>query len=171
MGAYKVLYNNIYDTLSGSTVLKTVEDFNGQYQNQEINNINKYPACYIEANNVYWDKNTNMCYTLAQPPQNGRATIRLHVVHHTLKAHNKTSKNELFDLADHVTSLVHRLQAIDNDAGNYTTLLRIQEQYITPNKQLNIAIITFETQLNDLFHVATYDLTSGITYTLSTDYI
>jgi len=171
MGAYKVLYNNIHDTLSGSTMLKTVEDFNAQYQNQEINNINKYPACYVEANNVYWDKNNVSCYSLAQPPQNGRATIRLHVVHHTLKAHNKASKNELFDLADHVTSLVHRLQAIDNENGNYTTLLRVQEQYITPNKQLNIAIITFETQLNDLFPVAPYNLTTGVTYTLSTDYI
>lgn len=170
MGAYKVLYNDIHEILSGSTSLKTVEDFNDQYNNQEINNNIKFPACYVEANNVYWDKNSNMCYTLTQPPQTGRATIRLHVVHHTLKKHNKESKNELFDLADHVSSLVHRLMAIDNVNGNYTTLMRIQEQYISPNKQLNVAIITFETNLNDLFPIKQYETLTGFTFTLQTDY-
>lgn len=171
MGAYKVLYNNIFDTLSGSTTIKTVEDYNNQYQNQEINNVAKYPAVYVESNNVYWDQNSNMCYTLAQPPQTGRATIRLHVVHHTLKKHGREAKNELFDLVDHVTSLAHRLMAVDNDNGNYTTLMRVGEQYISPNKQLNIAIITFETKLNDLFPVMPYETLTGITFTLSQDYI
>ena len=170
MSAYKILYNDIHDTLSGSTTLKTVEDFNNQYQNQEINNNLKYPACYIQASNVYWDKNNINCYSLAQPPQNGRATIQLHIVNHTLKPHKKEAKNELFDLVDHVTSLVHRMMSIENVGGNYTTLMRTQEQYISPNKQLNVAIITFETQLNDLFPVPEYEVTTGVTFTLSTDY-
>jgi len=163
MGAYKVLYNDIYNALSESTTIKTVEDYNGQYEDMANNNNIKFPACLIEASRVSWSEDSNNCYTLAQPPQTGKARIRLHIVNQTLKSHNIETKNELFDLSDIVSNLIHRLQAIDNESGTYKTLMRIEEEYIKPNKQLNACVITFETSVNHMFGVPEYTQTTGVT--------
>jgi hypothetical protein len=170
MGAFKILYNDIIDILEADEIIKTVDDFNDQYNNLEINNNIKYPCVFVEAEAVSWYRDNVSCYTLAQPPQSGRAIINLHIIQHTLQKHNKVSKNEFFDLCDHVTSLIHRLQANENDKGTYQTLMRVSERYNTPNKQLKICIISFETILNDSFPVAPYETLTGFTFTLQNDY-
>lgn len=171
MGALRILYDDIYTKLGESTIIQTVEDYNQDYLDMENRRNIKFPAVFIETNRVYWDQNSNDCYTLAQPPQTGTASISLHIVNQSLKDHNSAYRAEIFELTEHVTSLIHRLKASDNDAGTYTTLLRTEEVYETPTKQLTTAIVTFQTKLTDSFQIPDYQLTTGVTATITASII
>lgn len=170
MAAYKVLYNNVYEALKASSIIKTVEDFNEQYDNLDKNNLIKYPACFIETGTVIWDKNETKYYELSHENQTGTAEIKIHVVYHTLNGFDKETKNKFFDIVDHVTNILQKNQSGNVDVGTYSTLLRTNEEYLFNNRQLRVAILTFETKLKDVFPERTDYITETITVTFNNDY-
>lgn len=173
MPAYRNLYNDVYNKLTASNiVVKTVEDFNDQYNNmEEFNNV-RYPAVYIETGEVIWDKNENKyvqdVYSIE--PQTGTANIKLHIVFHTLKSFDKNTRDEFFNLVDYVSNLVQKQESGNRIDGTYSTLLRTKEEYITPVKQLRVAILTFETKMRDIFQERTDYTTETVTMVLNQNY-
>jgi hypothetical protein len=169
MAAYNNLYTDVFDILESSTTIKHVEDFNDQYNDMENYNLCKYPACYVETGEVTWDKNENNYYELSQSPQTGLASIKIHVVYHTLKQFDKTTKTLFFNTVDHVSLLLQKTQSGNRIEGTYSTLLRTKEEYLSPNKQLRVAILTFETQLKDVFVERTDYVTETVSLVLITE--
>lgn len=163
MSAYRNLYNSVSNTLLGSTKIHHIDDFNDQYNNSEEYNLVNYPACYIETGEVTWDKNENTYYELSQSPQTGIADIKIHVVYHTLNGFDVDTKNDFFEVVDHVVLLLQKIQSGNVDSGTFTTLLRVKEEYIQPSTTLRVCVLTFETQLKDVFVERTDYVTETIT--------
>lgn len=151
MAAYRVLFDDVFDKVQSITEIKTVEDYNGQYDNAENYNIVKYPAVFVESAGVQWNKDLNKFYDNETEPQTGTAQIKVHVVYHTLKGFDKNTKDIYYGIVDTVTSAIQRLQCQANNIGTYQTLVRTNEEYISQSKQLRVCILTFETQLTDVF--------------------
>jgi len=151
MSAYRFLYDTVFDTVEAVTEVNTTLDFNGQYEEAEEYKLVQYPAVYVEGSKVVWDKNLNNFDDMGKEPQTGTAEIKLHIVYHTLESFTRRTKDDFFTLIDSVTNSVQRLQCPPTSVGSFSTLLRIEEEYLTPEKQLRVAIITFETQLTDIF--------------------
>lgn len=173
MPSYRNLYNDIYDKLTSSTsIIKTVEDFNNQYNNmEEFNNI-KFPCVYIETGEVVWDKSENKYVqdVLTHEPQTGTANIKLHIVYHTLKPFNRDTREEFFSIVDYVSNIIQKSESGNRLDGCYTTLMRTKEEYITPVKQLRVAIFTFETKMRDVFTERTDYITETVTMVLNQNY-
>ena len=151
MSAYRFLYDSVFEALESCSVINTVEDYNEQYLEPEQYNLVKYPAAYIETGVVNWNKDTTEFTITELEPQTGTAEINIHVVFNTLNGLNKVQKDRFFSICDFVVGTLQRLQGGNTEIGTFTTLMRTREEYITPNKQLRVAIITFSTQLKDQF--------------------
>jgi hypothetical protein len=171
MSAYLTLYNYVFDELEKSIIIKTVDDYNEQYNHAEEYNLVNYPAVYIETGEVNWEKNQNNFYEYAKSPQIGTADIIIHIVYHTLDKYDRKNKNKFFNIVDGVSNLLQKLECSPNDIGTFSTLLRIKEQYITPSKQLRVAKLTFETKLTDNFYDYDVEEVTGITFQLNTQII
>lgn len=170
MSAYQNLYNDVFSKLESNTsVIKTVDDFNDQYNNQEEFNNIKYPAVYVETGEVEWDKNENNYASdiYLSEPQSGIANIRLHIVYHTLKKYDLQARNEFFSIVEYVSNRIQKNQSGNRTTGTYSTLMRIKEEYITPGKQLRVAILTFETRLRDVFFEREDTVTENVTATIN----
>jgi hypothetical protein len=171
MSAYKVLYDDVYDALENSTLIKTVDDFNDQYNNAKDFNIVEYPVCYVEADAVEWNRNqNNFRNDFQKEPQTGTATIRVHLVYKTLKGYNKEEKAYFYYLGNHVVSLLQRLRCVRTDGGTYTTLLRISDEYPEPIKQLRVVIYEFEAELADIFEPIATTEEEEVIVTLATKF-
>lgn len=167
MAAYRILFDDVFNKLSEITIIKTVEEFNSQYDNTEINNLKNYPAAYVEASHVTWDQNMNKFYNNEIDPQTGTAEIKVHIVYHTLKSFDKNTKDIFFGIVDTVVSSLQRMQCQANEVGTYSTLLRTDESYKTNNKQLRVCILTFKTKLTDIF-LEKDNIEELVTFTINT---
>lgn len=152
MGAYKKLYDDVFNKLSTLTDINSVLDYNGQYleEEQAKYNVIKYPAVFVESVGTSWDKNKNKFLEVGLEPQTGLATIKIHIVHKTLKAKIKETRQEFYNIIDKVVTSLQKMQCGNNDTGTYTTLMRVSEEQILPST-LYVTVITFETQLTDIF--------------------
>jgi len=153
MSAYRLLYNSVLDVLEAMPSVKHVADFNDQYDinNQGNFNVVKYPACYLETSGVEWDKSTSKFTEKEKEPQTGTATIRVHLVYHTLKEFDKATKEIFFSHVDTVVAELMRLGSGNTNIGSFSTLMRTGEEYIFNYKQLRVCVLTFETTLTDAF--------------------
>lgn len=170
MSAYRNLYDDVFNRLEQMAIINTVLDYNEQPDNAEQYNLVKYPAVYVETGDVEWNKNQNNFYEFGAEPQTGTAQIIIHIVYHTLKQFNKEVKDEYFGIVDEVVSCLQKLQSNPTSDGTYSTLLRVREEYLTPSKQLREAILTFETQLTDVF-AERNTIQEQITFTLAMDIV
>lgn len=151
MSAYRTLYDKVFEALETIEEIKTVQDYNAQYEDDDQYAVVKYPACYVETGTVEWNKDMNSFYDKATDPQTGTADIMVHVVIKTLKGFDKATKDSYFTIIDKVVNTLQKLQSGNTYTGTFTTLMRVAEEYNVPNRQLRSAILTFETQLTDIF--------------------
>lgn len=171
MSAYNNLYNSVSNALAKSNILNHIEDFDNQYDNlEDFNNI-LYPAVYIEASNVDWNKDENTYTETEKEPQTGLAQIILHVCYHTLASFTIEERNNFNVIVDHVVNLVHRIESGNVSTGTFGKLLRIKEEYITPSKQIRVCILTFETLLKDTFEIKTDFVEEVVTMVLNTSIV
>lgn len=166
MSAYRYFYDTVVEKLETLTTIKTIEDYNEQYENSDQYNLIKYPAVFVESGDVEWDKNQNSFYDYASEPQTGIATIKIHVVYHTLKSFDRPTKDIFYSIVDTVSSCLQKLKGQPTEIGTFSTLLRTREEYRSDNKQLRVAILTFETQLTDVF-LDNNKVEQAITFTIA----
>ena len=88
MSCISDIYLGIKTILSSTTGVNTVELFNSQYLNEARERVTKYPACYIEFENIDWQMSShrvgrNIGNITHQ--QKGSMTIVIHIAYQTLK--------------------------------------------------------------------------------------
>lgn len=153
---YITIKNKFQEQLATLPAIKSIDWYNEQYLNTEKDEVELYPAVYIEiVDPVDWG-------TAGDLMQHGKMRVKLHVVVDTLKP----TPEPLMNLVQEVFLLIND-QAFNNGSVAITSRWnRISTSLVKRYRKLKVMTVTFDAEVYDTTAMAAYVPVPNVTFTI-----